>query len=430
MRKPLLGRALWLGWLLSLLLTACGSDSQNNQSRQPLRLTLRFETGYVDEPYTATLTADGGVRPYRFTLEGNLPKGLVYANGRISGTPQEKGTFELTVSVEDANLSNRTQKVTLVIGETPPPRLDQVFPLAEVSDPFPYLFRVREREARGFQVQIPLKDLRMTLDSFKADASLLYVLRYDEEKGLLDIDAVFTSPRKDLEAFRFIAAPRPDQKVRPEASFRGARVAFYDKNGKLASNAQAIERTPSQGRYSFGDLEAMARNWGRRLTLTNPSAAAPQAPANDSAQGQASSTSPSTENQVAGATQGSSPAAPPAEQTPSEAAQPTQPGPAQPTLPGQERPTQLGQAQPQSRSALSGQKLEGDLNGDGVVDQKDLDLLRSSYAWASVGAGPAAPPANRASPAGETSRGSGASGVGSGNTNPENEENPDNPEGK
>ncbi|WP_027881704.1 putative Ig domain-containing protein [Meiothermus rufus] len=328
------------GWLLLLLLglglAACGADSQNNQSRQPLRLTLRLEPGYIDEPYNATLTADGGVRPYRFSLEGTLPKGLSYSNGRISGVPQEKGSFELIVSVEDANLSSRSQKATLTIGETPPPRLDQVFPLAEVADPFPYLFRVRNREARGFQAQIPLKNLTFNLESFKADSALLYVLRYDQERGLLDIDAVFLSPRKDVEAFRFTATPLPEQKVRPELSFRETRVAFYDRNGKLALGAPAIPRTPSEGRYRYSDLEALARNWGRRLSPAQPSPS----------QGQAEE-----------------------EKDPSENKAPSNPNQAPPA-----------------------QGLEGDLNGDGVVDQKDLELLRSSYAWVSVNTNATPPP--------------------------------------
>jgi hypothetical protein len=407
-----------------VLLASCGSDSQNNQSRQPLRLTLRFDPGYVDEPYSTALTADGGIRPYKLTLEGNLPKGLVYSSGRISGTPQETGSFELTISVEDANLSNRTQKVTLTIGETPPPRLDQVFPLAEVSDPFPYLFRVRNREARGFQAQIPLKDLKATLDSFKADANVLYVLRYDEEKGLLDIDAAFTGPRKDFEAFRFTAVPLPEKKVRPELSFRETRVAFYDKNGKLAGNAQAIERVSTQGRYKYSDLEAIARNWGRRLTPPQGPAANPPSPA------------PATENQAANPPGTSEPAPP-------SPAQPPQPGQAQPPQPGQAQPTQPGQAQPTPPPAQPGpasppegqpapapspeaQKLEGDLNSDGVVDQKDLEQLRSSYAWAGVSAGQAPPPANQRTP---TPSG-GTPGSSSGGSSPGDEENPDSSEGK
>ncbi|WP_027876844.1 putative Ig domain-containing protein [Meiothermus cerbereus] len=422
MRKlPVLGRVLLLGWLASfgILLASCGSDSQNNQSRQPLRLTLRFETGYVDEPYNTTLTADGGVRPYRFTLEGNLPKGLIYSNGRISGTPQEKGSFELTVSVEDANLSNRTQKVTLVIGETPPPRLDQVFPLAEVSDPFPYLWRVRDREARGFQAQIPLKDLQFTPDSFKADASLLYVLRYDQENGLLDIDAVFTSPRKDLEAFRFTATPLPDKKVRPDSSFRETRVAFYDKNGKLAGNAQAITRVSTQGQYRYSDLEAIARNWGRRLAST-AAPVTPQAPATNPPP------TPGTPPPGQTETQGSSPATPLA--APPNPTESTQPGQAQPPQPGQAQPNPPGAVQPQpaAPAQLQAPKLEGDLNGDGVVDQKDLDLLRSSYAWASVNTGQAAPPPSPQRPPTPPSN-SGAAGSDEGDPS---EENPDPSGGK
>lgn len=432
MRKlPVLGRVLLLGWLvfLGILLAACGSDSQNNRSRQPLRLTLRFEMGYVDEPYSTTLTADGGVRPYRFTLEGSLPKGLIYSNGRISGTPQEKGSFELTVSVEDANLSNRTQKLTLVIGETPPPRLEQVFPLAEVSDPFPYLFRVRDREARGFQAQIPLKGLKLAIGSFKADTSVLYVLRYDEEKGLVDIDAAFTSPRKDLEAFRFTATPLPDKKVRPDLSFRGTRVAFYDKNGKLAGNAQTIQRTTSQGKYMYSDLEAIARNWGRRL---NPSTPTPpsQSPPQGQAKEQESPTAPAT----AGTIQDNPEAAPPSEEAAPGPAQPTQPGQAQPPQPGQAQPPQNEPAPPaRPATAPQGspvpaptQRLEGDLNGDGVVDQKDLDLLRASYAWASVGA----PTTNPTPPPGGASAGSSTSAGGSSKTDQDEEENPGNSEGK
>ncbi len=472
MSKPP-GKNALLGLLLvfSILLVSCGSDNQNNQNRQPLRLTLRFDAGYVDEPYNTTLTADGGIRPYKFTLEGNLPRGLTYSNGRISGTPQEKGSFELVVSVEDANLSSRTQKVTLTIGETPPPRLDQVFPLAEVADPFPYLFRVRDREARGFQAQIPLKSLKTTLDSFKADTSVLYVLRYDEERGLVDIDAVFTSPRKDFEVFRFTATPLPDQKVRPEVSFRETRVAFYDRNGKLAGNAQAIERVGTQGRYKYSDLEAIARNWGRRLTPATPSTNAPQAPAaptsqapandpNNPPQGQAENqgnpTASGTQNQIAnppGTAEGNPPAeqpSPPTEQTPPGPAQPgstlppqpgqaqpPQPEPAPPTLPPPQ-PTGTStqpQGQPAPAPSPEAQKLQGDLNSDGVVDQKDLDLLRSSYAWASVSAGQAAPPTNQRTstpptpPSGGTPPGSGTSGSGSSSSDQNDEENPDNSEG-
>lgn len=441
LRLPKWGRLVLIVGLFSLgiLLASCGANNPNDQNRQPLRLMVRLEPGFVDEAYSATLTAQGGIRPYRFNLEGRLPQGLVFNNGRISGTPQERGAFELIVSVEDANLSSRTQRVTLSIGETPPPRLDQVFPLAEVSDPFPYLFRVRDREARGFQAQIPLRDLRM--DNFRADSSLLYVLRYDQERGLVDIDAVFTSPRRDLEAFRFIATPLAERRVRPETSFRGTRVAFYDRHGRLAGNAQAIERVPTEGRYRFSDLEAIARNWGRRLTPAPPSTATPPAaqaaaantsrpPADNPPQGQsgkqASPPTPTSENQSSppGTQQdnaSTSPATPPSAAAAPSPTQPLQPGQAQPLQPGQVQTTPL--AQPAPAPATGTERLEGDLNSDGVVDQKDLELLRSSYAWASVSVEPSTQ--QRTLPTGSST-----SGTGSSNSNPSSEEAPDNPEDK
>jgi hypothetical protein len=421
---------------LGLLVASCGAENPNNQNRQPLRLMVRLDPGFVDEAYSTTITAQGGIRPYRFSLEGRLPRGLVFNNGRIGGTPQERGVFELTVSVEDANLSSRTQRVTLNIGDTPPPRLDQVFPLAEVADPFPYLFRVRDREARGFQAQIRLRDLQM--DNFRADSSLLYVLRYNQERGLLDIDAVFIQPRRDLEAFRFIATPLPERRVRPESSFRETRVAFFDRNGRLAGNAHAIERVAAEGRFRFSDLEAIARNWGRRLTPAPPSTTTPpapqapaastsQPPANSPSQGQtdqqATPSAPTTENQASPPTTSqenpsTTQTTPPTEVTPPSPAQPPQPGQAQPTQPGQAQPTQPGQAQTTPpASAPTAPRLEGDLNSDGVVDRQDLDLLRSSYAWASVRVGPATPPTAPTGP--------GTPGPGSGNP-----ETPGNPDGR
>jgi hypothetical protein len=413
---------------LGLLMASCGAENPNNQNRQPLRLMVRLDPGFVDEAYSTTITAQGGIRPYRFSLEGRLPRGLVFNNGRISGTPQERGVFELTLGVEDANLSSRTQRVTLNIGDTPPPRLDQVFPLAEVADPFPYLFRVRDREARGFQAQIRLRDLQM--DNFRADSSLLYVLRYNQERGLLDIDAVFIQPRRDLEAFRFIATPLPERRVRPESSFRETRVAFFDRNGRLAGNAHAIERVAAEGRFRFSDLEAIARNWGRRLTPAPPSTTTPpapqapaastsQPPANSPSQGQtdqqATPSAPTTENQASPPT--TSQENPPTTQTTPPTAV-TPPSPAQPPQPGQAQPPQPGQAQTTPPApAPAAQRLEGDLNSDGVVDRQDLELLRSSYAWASVRVGPAAPPTSPTGP--------GTPGPGSGNP-----ETPGNPDGR
>ncbi|GEM86900.1 putative Ig domain-containing protein [Meiothermus granaticius] len=384
MRFPVLG--LWLG--LMGLLAACGSDSAGSQTKEPLRLTVNLPPAYLGEAYTAAFTADGGIRPYKYSFDGTLPKGLTYADGRISGTPQEKGSFDLTVTVEDGNLSSRVQKTTLTVAETPPPQLEQVFPLAESADPFVYLMRVRNREARGFQMQLALKDLQPTLESLKTPEGLLTVSRYNPETHLLDLDAVFVTPKKDLEVLRLTLTP--DKKLRPSFGSTNPLLAFYDKNGALVAGNPQIDRAPSQGKYTYADLQAIAKNWGRKLApgqgtpapAQPPAASAPAAPGEptSAAQETTQAEGPSAPVQPEGS--GESAQAPPAgaPASPQNSAQGQQNQPPQ----GQTPSPQPGQNPSPQPAQAAPQKLEGDLNGDGVVDQKDLDLLRSSYAWASV----------------------------------------------
>lgn len=443
------------GTLLSLagLLSACGSDTAGSQSKEPLRLTAALAQAYVGEAYNAVITAEGGIRPYKYTFDGNLPKGLTYADGRVTGTPQEKGTFDLNVTVEDGNLSSKSQKVTLTVGETPPPQLEQVYPMAEAADPFTYLLRVRNREAKGFQMQVSLKDMKPALDSLKTGEGLLAVTRYNPETRLLDVDAVYVTPKKDAEMLRLNITP--DKKLRANfANGTNPLLAFYDKTGALIANTPQIDRVKSEGRYKFSDLQAIANNWGKK-TAPAPQGQAPAQPASAKApetpaqtgqaapangqtpaaqtpaqpqtqqaqptnqqaqptnqQGQSQNGAQPTEQQAAPGQANAQPqGTAPTEQTPAptngqaapgqtvaqpraqglqaaqpqptNADQPQQKQDAQALKPATPTPTQPQNVQAQQPPAQA-QKLEGDLNGDGVVDQKDLDLLRSSYAWASL----------------------------------------------
>jgi uncharacterized protein YhjY with autotransporter beta-barrel domain len=70
--------------------------------------------------YTATLTAAGGVGPYRFVLSGGaLPAGLALSpGGVVSGTPTAAGAFAFTVNITDANGQAGTASLTLTVGNS------------------------------------------------------------------------------------------------------------------------------------------------------------------------------------------------------------------------------------------------------------------------------------------------------------------------
>jgi sugar lactone lactonase YvrE len=71
--------------------------------------------------YSQQLSAIYGKLPYSWSLlSGSLPSGLTLAaNGLISGTPTNNGTFNFTVKVTDALSERATQPLTLTVGARP-----------------------------------------------------------------------------------------------------------------------------------------------------------------------------------------------------------------------------------------------------------------------------------------------------------------------
>jgi hypothetical protein len=71
----------------------------------PKVTTASLPSGTVNTPYTATLNAVGGKKPYTWSISsGSLPAGLTLnpATGVISGTPTASGTSTFTVMVIDS----------------------------------------------------------------------------------------------------------------------------------------------------------------------------------------------------------------------------------------------------------------------------------------------------------------------------------------
>ncbi len=82
--------------------------------------TSGLQNGVVNDSYTATVAASGGIPSYTFIVSGgNLPAGLsLSAGGTISGTPSAAGTSNFTVLVKDSNTPADTATANLSITVT------------------------------------------------------------------------------------------------------------------------------------------------------------------------------------------------------------------------------------------------------------------------------------------------------------------------
>lgn len=76
--------------------------------------------GLVGIGYSATLSGEGGLAPYAWSLvAGSLPVGLFLDSnsGLISGTPTSSGVSSFTVKITDKNNNSATANLTLTINE-------------------------------------------------------------------------------------------------------------------------------------------------------------------------------------------------------------------------------------------------------------------------------------------------------------------------
>jgi large repetitive protein len=81
--------------------------------------TDRLPNGAIGTAYSASLSATGGVAPYRWSATGSLPPGLtVDETGGISGRPTAAGSYGFTVQVRDStqpNAGTSSRSLTIVI---------------------------------------------------------------------------------------------------------------------------------------------------------------------------------------------------------------------------------------------------------------------------------------------------------------------------
>jgi hypothetical protein len=109
----------------------------------------KLPTGVVLKPFSATLSATGGLAPYRWSVSsGKLPGGLELdpATGALSGAPRQAGAFPLDFTVADATGAAKTVSTTLQVAK----RLRVMRPEAKVGTVGdPYVLRFTSRGGVG-----------------------------------------------------------------------------------------------------------------------------------------------------------------------------------------------------------------------------------------------------------------------------------------
>ncbi len=82
-------------------------------------------TATVGVAYSQTFTGSGGISPYKFRGNGNIPPGLTPTqSGNLSGTPTAPGSYTFTVIAEDANGCTGERSYTLVVNAAACPTIN------------------------------------------------------------------------------------------------------------------------------------------------------------------------------------------------------------------------------------------------------------------------------------------------------------------
>jgi uncharacterized protein (TIGR03437 family) len=103
----------------------------------------------ISRPYSAQISAQGGAAPVRYILIGSvLPPNLQFDNtGRISGTPNTGGTFDLIVQAIDANNESATGRYSLRIVRPDFRITDTRLPTGRRGEAYTHLLRTADGTA-------------------------------------------------------------------------------------------------------------------------------------------------------------------------------------------------------------------------------------------------------------------------------------------
>lgn len=225
------------------LLAGCGELNAPGEALSLFSPTI--EPAYVGEAYTFDFVVTGGLAPYNFEVtEGRLPPGLTLENGSLNGTPTETGSFDFTLQVSDANLSQAQEDYTVSVTTAPPAELVLNVPPTTISEAVRIPISVREaRDLQALRTQVTWDETLFEFvgGSVRASQSSLTLVQRAGE-GQLSVDLAFLGPSLDGDAELFSFELRP---VEPNTLTLEARTEYRSREGEHGfSNTQDSADVP------------------------------------------------------------------------------------------------------------------------------------------------------------------------------------------
>lgn len=113
----------------------------------PLAISGKMPNAVLNQVYSYSLTATGGIKPYDFTVtSGTLPAGIsMSTDGVFSGTPTAAGARSFTVTVTDNEDPAQTASLPLILLVTYPSGPNN----NELKGPYAYLFQGYDDKGAG-----------------------------------------------------------------------------------------------------------------------------------------------------------------------------------------------------------------------------------------------------------------------------------------